>query len=264
MRKARTSARSCGAVEAPQHRPEARSRPDDCDHSQDPRGGRHSWPSRRALARCWLVRCVPLFGLVAVVPKSCFCDVPHDATSSVPATTVGECAGPEGAAPLQRDAQPLRGRARGQPLLCRGGGGDDRTPLPSVVPRTRGPVEQAGGDRGRPARGGGWGGVWWGVCQSRKPRFVVAVQGNNSSAHHLKPPFFASKTGKSRLKGARSARNATKEIAPPAPPAVGPCSRPVALLPARSNSDKTKRSFLTTTRSQPRLGLVARCGDLAL
>ena len=38
----------------------------------------------------------------------------------------------------------------------------------------------------------------------------------------------------------------------------------VTLFPARDKANKTKRSFLTTTRSQPRLGLVARCGDLAL
>ena len=38
----------------------------------------------------------------------------------------------------------------------------------------------------------------------------------------------------------------------------------VTLFPARSNSDKTNRGFLTRTRSQHRLGLVARCGDLAL
>ena len=29
-------------------------------------------------------------------------------------------------------------------------------------------------------------------------------------------------------------------------------------------SDKTKRGFLTPTRTQPRLGLVVRCGDLTL
>ena len=38
----------------------------------------------------------------------------------------------------------------------------------------------------------------------------------------------------------------------------------VTLLHVALNCTKTKRGFLTTTRSQPRLGLVARCGDLAL
>ena len=42
------------------------------------------------------------------------------------------------------------------------------------------------------------------------------------------------------------------------------CAKPAGRFAHCLNSDKTKRGFLTTTRSQPRLGLVVRCGDLTL
>ena len=38
----------------------------------------------------------------------------------------------------------------------------------------------------------------------------------------------------------------------------------VTLFPVRCNSNKTKRSFLTPTRSQPQLGLAVGCGGVAL
>ena len=66
---------------------------------------------------------------------------------------------------------------------------------------------------------------------------------------------------RSRREGGRGAPTRVRT-----PPPAGPCFRRnlVATWLRVALYSRKKRGFLTTTRSQPRLGLVARCGDLAM